>query len=508
MMVLAKLKPVASAVVAVLGVVLGVGTAALPTAAGQSPPPTKQPLAHVGPLDDDAFLRRACTDIRGTQATDIERSWFKADVDPKKRIKVVEWLLSEPSDRSAWNREERKAIVEWVLQADGSVRADDRAVEKGIEWLGRVQSEKINLNDLPAVVLDTGKEVAFDRWTKRLLTVDTPKTWDVEIVKDQPVADGKKYVVKPDAPKSSEARWTRVLDVVGQDDPQEQEAAKRRLEQFQTLMDKPANDAKRAEAARAQLDVQEARAAVAARQTAVDKMTADRTKVPDKVIVSAELAKIDLEVAKVQLNQAQARLDLVLVDKAGQAAQAKTREEHHVYWDARTAQTPDDTAFLRRVLTETLGTAPTALEQKYFAADKDPKKREKLVDLLLKNANVAKKVGPEWRSRVLGLPVPVKAEVVLGDALLVGEAFAVTFRTADAFAKLLDQVLDGKRSDEQIADAICLATVGRFPTETEQKMAIATAAGAKEKRVGWSAVAAAFAGTKEAQAHAEALKKK
>jgi hypothetical protein len=45
------------------------------------------------------------------------------------------------------------------------------------------------------------------------------------------------------------------------------------------------------------------------------------------------------------------------------------------------------------------------------------------------------------------------------------------FRPADPFAKRLDQVLDGTRSDEQVVDAICLATVGRFPTEAEQKLA-------------------------------------
>jgi hypothetical protein len=41
------------------------------------------------------------------------------------------------------------------------------------------------------------------------------------------------------------------------------------------------------------------------------------------------------------------------------------------------------------------------------------------------------------------------------------------FRTADLFAKLLDVVLDGNRSDEQVADSICLATVGRLPSESE-----------------------------------------
>jgi hypothetical protein len=41
------------------------------------------------------------------------------------------------------------------------------------------------------------------------------------------------------------------------------------------------------------------------------------------------------------------------------------------------------------------------------------------------------------------------------------------FPPADPFAKLLDRVLDGKRSDEQVADVIRLATDGRFPSAAE-----------------------------------------
>ena len=81
-------------------------------------------------------------------------------------------------------------------------------------------------------------------------------------------------------------------------------------------------------------------------------------------------------------------------------------------------------------------------------------------------------------------------------------------KSADPFARLLDQVLDGKRTDEQIADAVCLATVGRYPTESEQKMAMAAVAGAADKRAGWKKVMDTLAGTKEAQAHAESIRKK
>jgi hypothetical protein len=63
-----------------------------------------------------------------------------------------------------------------------------------------------------------------------------------------------------------------------------------------------------------------------------------------------------------------------------------------------------DAAFLKRVVLDVRGTAPTALEEKYFTEDKDPKKREKLLDTLLKDPAVAKKLGDEWKKKMLATP--------------------------------------------------------------------------------------------------------
>jgi RNA polymerase sigma factor (sigma-70 family) len=64
-------------------------------------------------------------------------------------------------------------------------------------------------------------------------------------------------------------------------------------------------------------------------------------------------------------------------------------------------QLESDVDFLRRVIKDVRGGTPTALEAKYFAEDKDPKKREKLLDQLLKDPAVAKKVGDDWKKRML-----------------------------------------------------------------------------------------------------------
>src|SRR5262249_2885938 len=60
-----------------------------------------------------------------------------------------------------------------------------------------------------------------------------------------------------------------------------------------------------------------------------------------------------------------------------------------------------DAEFLKRVLNDVRGNAPTALELKYFTEDKDPKKREKLLDTLLKDPAAQKKLGDSWKAKML-----------------------------------------------------------------------------------------------------------
>jgi hypothetical protein len=60
-----------------------------------------------------------------------------------------------------------------------------------------------------------------------------------------------------------------------------------------------------------------------------------------------------------------------------------------------------DVEFLKKVLHDVRGTPPTMLEEKYFSEDKEPKKREKLLDTLLKDPTVAKKLGDDWKKKML-----------------------------------------------------------------------------------------------------------
>ena len=73
-------------------------------------------------------------------------------------------------------------------------------------------------------------------------------------------------------------------------------------------------------------------------------------------------------------------------------------------WARRTS------SFLKRVIKDVRGGAPTALEEKYFAEDKDPKKREKLLDALLKDPAVAKRVGDDWKKKMLATQAPARVQ--------------------------------------------------------------------------------------------------
>src|SRR5439155_10975952 len=122
------------------------------------------------------------------------------------------------------------------------------------------------------------------------------------------------------------------------------------------------------------------------------------------------------------------------------------------------------------------GAAPTALEEKYFAEDKDPKKREKLLDLLLKDPAVAKKLGDDWRKKMLEPPlnamstnlrvpvtlfkteklrVPVtlfKTEKLRVPVTLFETENRVTKPTPlpDRFEKLVGELIGAKKTDEQM----------------------------------------------------------
>jgi hypothetical protein len=187
-----------------------------------------------------------------------------------------------------------------------------------------------------------------------------------------------------------------------------------------------------------------------------------------------------------------------------------------------TLEAPDsDAEFLKRVLTDVRGSGPTTLELKYFTEDKDPKKREKLIDTLLKDPAVQKKLGDAWKAKMLA---PKTATTVLrqtrrADQLFLwvqpdgktpdGRPLVVPAAPAppkvapptsaapqpDKFEKLVNELIAAQKSDEAILEALTLATLGRLPTDSEKKLTLASISTASDRKTAWVAVARALAGT-------------
>jgi RNA polymerase sigma factor (sigma-70 family) len=198
-----------------------------------------------------------------------------------------------------------------------------------------------------------------------------------------------------------------------------------------------------------------------------------------------------------------------------------------------------DAEFLKRVLTDVRGSGPTALETKYFTEDKDVKKREKLLDTLLKDPAVQKKLGDAWKAKMLApkadatadwtwryrvaapdgnaadvlVPRPVAAPLKppapptpplnlvpgvkvepLVKPLPPGTvADVLVAASPDKFEKLVDSLIVAKKDDAAILEAITLAALSRLPTDTEKKLA-AGVGKAADRKAAWVGVARALAG--------------
>jgi RNA polymerase sigma factor (sigma-70 family) len=170
------------------------------------------------------------------------------------------------------------------------------------------------------------------------------------------------------------------------------------------------------------------------------------------------------------------------------------------------AALPDpDAEFLKRVLTDVRGNGPTALELRYFTADKDPKKREKLVDTLLTDPAVLKKLGDAWKAKVLARQGDTPAlnawldrggasgdrqwRVILDDSPPVPPPAP----QPNKLQKLVDELVAAKKSDEAIFEAVTIATLGRLPTAGEKKIVLAGIGTVTDRKAAWAAVAKALA---------------
>ncbi len=78
---------------------------------------------------------------------------------------------------------------------------------------------------------------------------------------------------------------------------------------------------------------------------------------------------------------------------------------------------------------------------------------------------------------------------------------------ADRFQRLLKEMLDANKGDEQIVEALCLATLARFPTDGEKKSLLEHVAGKKDRSKAFADILWALRQSKEFREHVEALGK-
>ena len=233
----------------------------------------------------------------------------------------------------------------------------------------------------------------------------------------------------------------------------------------------------------------------------------------------------------------------------------EVQADPNTLWSAITFA-ESDIDFLKRVLKDARGSAPTALEEKYFAEDKDPKKREKLLDMLLKDPAVAKKLGAEWKKKMLAGPTQTSTVTpqffelkystispegfnlkltpqqwvvpnLTRDKLTIdptGNLYVTPNTTwqwnfftpenkpvnqpaakppaspqAGKFDKLVGELLAAKKSDAEMLEAITLAAAGRLPTDAEKKLTLGLIGKAADRKAAWLEVAKVLADTDEAK---------
>lgn len=189
------------------------------------------------------------------------------------------------------------------------------------------------------------------------------------------------------------------------------------------------------------------------------------------------------------------KLDLLLTNEKVNPPAADVVLYDDVTFALNAIDATDDTdaAFLNRVIEAARGGQPTRLETEYFTADKDAKKREKLLDLILSDPATAKKLGPDWKKAMQASPQMLYGVFVMDS----GNQWA---------NKLIGELLAAKKTDDQMLEALTLAATGRLPTDTEKKLAAALVTKQKDRSAAWQEVASTLAGTDEARKHADRLK--
>jgi RNA polymerase sigma factor (sigma-70 family) len=458
MFVLNKLKAVATGLATCLVVLPGLGLLAGPSLRAepeQKPtkpsPPVKLETAtqdpHRPPPDDLTFLRRISLDLRGTLPSRLEAHYFLADTDPKKRGKIVEWMLPEHGRQKA-----TEACTVCHEKPFGPPMLSE------IPYLNRLFKNVGNGHPTGAAMVD----------------FDNDGFLDVFIANEA----GNALLTNPHA-----------LD--------------------------PAVEVHRAAAKKVHADVAAAQAELADIHKVVNPESKTGRELIDRARAKVAAAEAGAKAADLSVQEAQAEVRRkYLIQRMALAKQVRADDVARdiEQWLNLSRSQPSDAEFLRRIVLDVTGAPPTTVEEKYFTADKDPNKREKLLGLLL-----AKSDKPTTRDKIIEelLSDPEIQKVwasrlktrMLEERLKTAHE-ALNKKPTDCLDRLLAELLDKKKSDEQMLNALCLATMARYPTETEQKLILDAVKAQPDRGVTWQGVLKTLAATEEAKAHGAELSKR
>lgn len=430
MFVLKKLKALAVTCLLLLG---GIGLLADSTLRAN---PEEKPIvsaktetATLAPEPEDAkFLRRLSQELRGTQPSIVELTYFVADKDAKKRQKVTDWMLPEHGRQPA-----NENCTNCHKAAAGNTRAVD-FVHGHLKLTPKQASEKSDpdrdRDEFPDVVIGSDESAEYRR-VRTLLEAATA------------------------------LRATRRIELKAAEGEEVLRAAQARLAEAEEAL----------KAAEAQIERENIRS---------------RSTLQGLLWLGAQ-----------QIEKTEAR-------------ERRNREVLADYLNIRTTKSkePTDAEFIRRVSLDIRGTLPSVVETNYFLADKDPKKRENLLALLAKTAKGTPR--EKFVEELLSDPAVQQRWAEIWKARIAAEKEKAALEelkrlAGDRLSQLLKQLLDEKRPNEQILDALCLATMARFPTDTERKLILDRVKSGEDRRSNWDAVLRALSKTAEAKAHAGTL---
>lgn len=451
MFVLNKLKTIAAGAALCLFLLVGLSGLTDPSlrASPEDKPTTPKSSSPTKPVtkpseesDDAVFLRRVSLDLRGQPPTWLELHYFLADRDAKKRTKVVDWMITEHGGQ--------KIVSQCATCHKTGNSAEDLAAF--FDLLSKSNNPHAFLNKID------GHGDAYDAIVKRLIGSSASGA-------EQDFAKLQRIVEQS---RSSLAMAAASL-LLAEDDQRRSDT-----------------EAKRAAVEQANANLTVAQAALKAAE--------------------ADLAKAETETRKLywwsKWRTAEKNPIDGYIDQRIRAAWALAGSRDSV----------SDAEFFRRISLDLRGTPPTVVEQNYFAADKDPKKREKMLALLTKNSGADTPrdkfvnellTDPEIQARWLELwkqrlhKEQVEKERAKLEIWIKGPGSRLD--------RLLSDLLSSKKSDEQILESLCLATMARFPTATEKKLILDGLRSQPDRAGAWNSVLQVLASTEEAKAHADAL---